>query len=58
MQYVRSAGTSKVASAPSRYYLTIGTPKANSKSDQRSTIAVVAKELGGRIIDYCVYHRR
>jgi hypothetical protein len=49
--------TAKLASAPSRYYLTIGKPKSMVK-DQRYRVAVVAKDVGGRIIDYRIYHER
>jgi hypothetical protein len=52
---IRSAAK-KVAAAPSRYYLTIGWPR--SKGKDRYRIAVVAKELNGRIVDYCVYYER
>lgn len=45
----------KIASAPSRYYLTIGTPKARGG---RFKVAVVAKEVSGRIVDYRIYHQR
>ena len=45
----------KLASAPSRDYLTIGKPKSQRA---RYRVAVVAKEVGGRIIDYRIYHER
>jgi hypothetical protein len=48
----------KVASAPTSYYLTIGKPKPGADNTGRYRIAVVAKELAGRIIDYCIYHER
>ena len=44
-------GAGKLASAPSRYYLTIRKSKSTGYR-----VAVVAKELGGRIVDYCIYH--
>lgn len=45
----------KLAGTPSRYHLTIGRPKDGREHE---TIAIVAKEVAGRIIDYRVYHRR
>jgi hypothetical protein len=53
----RGNGT-KLASAPSRYYLKVGTPKANEKQKAGRRVAVIAKEVGGRIIDYRVYYER
>ena len=53
----RRGGAKKLATAPSRYYLTVGVPKAK-KADDGYLVAVVAKEVGGRIVDYCVYHER
>lgn len=47
----------KAASVPSRYYLAIGVPEGE-KDAGGYTVAVVAKELGGRIIDYRIYHER
>jgi len=51
------SATAKLASAPARYYLTIGTPKSTPKREL-SRVAVVAKEVGGHIIDYCIYEQR
>ena len=51
-------GLAKVASTPSRYHLTVGRPKSKTKGGGRFRIAVVAKEVGGRIIDYRIYHER
>lgn len=51
-------GVAKLASAPSRYFLTIGKPQPKKKDGDGQTVAVVAKEVGGRIIDYCVYYER
>jgi hypothetical protein len=51
-------GAAKLASAPSRYYLAIGKPKSKAKDRGGYRVAVVAKEVGGRIIDYCIYHQR
>jgi hypothetical protein len=46
----------KLASAPSRYYLTIGLARPDAQDLRR--VAVIAKEAGGRIIDYRIYHER
>ncbi|HMI97773.1 MAG TPA: hypothetical protein VK479_14760 [Micropepsaceae bacterium] len=48
------AGPAKAATAPSRYYVAVGTPKGKAYG---RGIAVVAKEVGGRIIDYRIYHQ-
>jgi hypothetical protein len=48
----------KVASAPSRYYLTVGWPRSKAKGGSRYRVAIVAKEVGGQIIDYRIYHER
>jgi hypothetical protein len=50
-------GAKKLATAPARYYLTIGVPKGR-RAEDRYLVAVVAKEVAGRIVDYCVYHER
>ena len=48
----------KAASVPSRYHIAIGTPgKAGNENIQRG-VAVVAKELDGRIVGYRIYHQR
>lgn len=44
----------KVASAPSRYHLAV----SKAKGSVPNGIAVVAKELNGRIIGYRIYHQR
>jgi hypothetical protein len=54
---VRGAAV-KLASAPSRYYVTIGRPRGVAKDEDRTRVAVVAKAVGGRIIDYRIYQRR
>jgi hypothetical protein len=46
----------KVATAPSHYYLAVGRPKAARRS--RFKVAVVAKEVNGRIVDYRIYQQR
>jgi hypothetical protein len=48
----------KTAAAPSRYHITIGTPK-NAKADKiKRGVAVVAKELNGRIVGYRIYYQK
>lgn len=51
-------GGAKAVSAPSRYFVTVGRPKAKKKGVKNYRIAVVAKEVAGRIIDYRIYHER
>ena len=46
----------KVASAPSRYHLAVA--RAEGRAAVPNGIAVVAKELNGRIIGYRIYHQR
>lgn len=53
---VPKGGAAKVASAPSRYYVAVAKP--TGKGGDYSLVGLVAKEVGGRIIDYRVYHRR
>jgi hypothetical protein len=49
----------KVAAAPSRYLVAIGTPEGVTTTEKvKRGVAVVAKELNGRIIGYRVYHQR
>jgi hypothetical protein len=48
----------KMAGVPSRYYLTVGIPKANKKLDLVKRVAVVAKELDGHIVGYRIYEER
>jgi hypothetical protein len=50
---------------PARYHLAIGTPQESSAEAQKAEptpvnrgIAVVAKESGGRIVGYRIYHQR
>lgn len=54
----RKGVPAKLASAPSRYYLAVGTPKTRADHAEYGMMAVIAKEVGGRIIDYRIYHRR
>ncbi|WP_162914227.1 C25 family cysteine peptidase [Taklimakanibacter lacteus] len=46
----------KAAPAPTRYYLTIGRPRSKRKDGPK--IAIIAKEVQGRIVDYRIYHQR
>jgi hypothetical protein len=48
----------KAASAPSRYLVAIGTPKGETVEKVRRGVAVVAKELKGRIVGYRIYNQR
>lgn len=55
----RSKGRgAKVASAPSRYLVAIGTPEGQRAEKIKRGVAVVAKESNGRIISYRIYHQR
>jgi hypothetical protein len=60
---VKAAQTSKgraakAPSAPSRYLVAIGTPKGETMEKVKRGVAVVAKELNGRIVAYRIYHQR
>lgn len=61
----------KAAAAPSRYLLTIALPQSKAKGGLKAArkrleglpvvepkIAIVAKEVNGKIVDYRIYHRR
>lgn len=48
----------KTATAPSRYHITIGTPGGETTDTIKRGVAVVAKELDGRIVGYRIYHQR
>jgi hypothetical protein len=54
---VRRRGA-KPASAPHKYYLAIGKPGKRGRHGKRYRVAVIAKELNGRIIDSRVYYER
>jgi hypothetical protein len=55
----RSKGrATKAASTPSRYLVAIGTPEGERVEKIKRSVAVVAKELNGRIISYRIYHQR
>ena len=49
-------GIRKAPTAPTRYFLTIGKPR--SKKPDGLRIAIIAKEVGGKIIDYRIYYQR
>jgi hypothetical protein len=51
-------GAGKTANKPDRYLVAFTQPKKKLKVPVQQGIAVVAKEAGGRIIDYRVYHQR
>jgi hypothetical protein len=50
----------KATVVPSRYLIAIGTPVEGDKTEKKIKrgIAVVAKELHGRIVGYRIYHQR
>jgi hypothetical protein len=48
----------KTATAPSRYHITIGTPKKAKADKIKRGVAVVAKELNGRIVGYRIYYQK
>ena len=49
-------GARKAATAPTRYFLTVG--KSRLKEQSELKIAIIAKEVGGRIVDYRIYNQR
>jgi len=48
----------KAAAVPSRYHIAIGTPGKAANGNVQRGVAVVAKELDGRIVGYRIYHQR
>lgn len=52
------AGGAKAAAGPLRYFIALGTPTKGAAQLHHSTVAVVAKEMNGRIVDYRIYQRR
>ncbi len=50
--------SAKVATAPSRYHLAIGHSGDRKKAHRFTLVCVLAKESGGRIVGYRIYHRR
>lgn len=56
---VSKGRAAKVATTPSRYLVAIGIPEGVTTTEKvKRGIAVVAKELNGRIIGYRIYHQR
>jgi hypothetical protein len=53
-----SRRTAKAAGAPSRYFVTVGTPRDGQADKVKRGVAVVAKEMNGRIVGYRIYHQR
>lgn len=52
------ASAGKAATVPTRYHLALGFPEGTETMESMSLVAVVAKELDGRIVGYRIYHRR
>ena len=48
----------KITTVPSRYLMTIAISKGKKAEKIKRGIAVVAKELNGRIVGYRIYHQR
>jgi hypothetical protein len=57
-QTSKGRAAKKAASAPSRYLVAIGTPKGETVEKVKRGVAVVAKELKGRIVGYRIYNQR
>lgn len=51
-------GAGKVGATPSRYFVTVGTPRDGQIDEVKRGVAVVAKEINGRIVGYRIYHQR
>ena len=51
-------GSAKTATAPSRYHLAIARPRGKTSKTIQLGIAVIAKEVQGRIVGYRVYQQR
>ncbi|MDI3467113.1 MAG: hypothetical protein OJF50_006656 [Nitrospira sp.] len=51
-------GTGKGSATPSRYFVTVGTPRDGQIDNVKRGVAVVAKETNGRIVGYRIYHQR
>ncbi|MDC8447992.1 MAG: hypothetical protein LV473_06520 [Nitrospira sp.] len=49
---------SKGSAVPSRYFVTVGTPRNGQVDNVKRGVAVVAKETNGRIVAYRIYHQR
>ena len=48
----------EATTAPLRYLIAIGTPEGDANESVKRGIAIVAKESGGRIMGYRIYHQR
>lgn len=48
----------KVAAAPSKYHVALGVPEVGKNDKVNRAVAVVAKELNGRIVGYRIYEQR
>ena len=55
---VSKSRAAKDATAPSRYHITIGTLGRETTDKIKHGVAVVAKELDGRVVGYRIYHQR
>lgn len=51
-------GLAKAGAAPFRYFLTVGIPGDGQSNKVKRGVAVVAKEMNGRIVGYRIYHQR
>jgi hypothetical protein len=51
-------GAGKSLATPSRYFVTVGTPRDGQVDKVKLGVAVVAKEANGRIVGYRIYHQR
>lgn len=51
-------GPAKLATAPSHYYVTFGKPKERGRKRSPYKVAVLVKAIGGRVVDYRIYHQR
>ena len=54
----KKAIDAKLATAPSRYYVAVARPRRRTKASVKRGVAVVAKEVGGQIVGFRVYHQR
>ncbi len=48
----------KASATPTRYHVAVGLPAGAAQDSRMLLVAVVAKELDGRIVGYRIYHRR
>lgn len=52
------ASAGKASATPTRYHVAVGLPEGAAPDARMLLVAVVAKELSGRIVGYRIYHRR